>query len=202
MEFLGRVTNSLLAFRLLLAVPAAIMLGQFLTNGHKWGQLIGQSGEWAIRLLILTLAVTPLRLLMKQMGFGPHWPMWLFKRRRSLGLAAFLYASLHACAYLIRQANLNVVMFDLRFAEYLSGWIAFLGMLLLAATSNDDAVHRLGLWWKTLQRLAYLSMIAAALHWYLIRQDHTGLWLHIAPLIVLEAYRVWYNFARPAGLKH
>lgn len=202
MEILGGIVNSLLAFRLLLAVPAAIMLGQFMANGYRWGQLIDQSGEWAIRLLILTLAITPLRILLKQLGLGPHWPMWLFKRRRSLGLAAFLYASLHASAYLIRQANLNVVLFDLRFAEYLSGWIAFLGMLLLAATSNDDAVHRLGLWWKMLQRLAYVSMIAAALHWYLIRQDHTALWLHVLPLAALEAYRVWYNFARPAGLKH
>lgn len=202
MEILGGFVNSLLAFRLLLAVPAAIMLGQFMANGYRWGQLIDQSGEWAIRLLILTLAMTPLRILLKQLGLGPHWPMWLFKRRRSLGLAAFLYASLHASAYLIRQANLNVVLFDLRFAEYLSGWIAFLGMLLLAATSNDDAVHRLGLWWKMLQRLAYVSMIAAALHWYLMRQDHAALWLHVLPLAALEAYRVWYNFARPAGLKH
>ncbi len=202
MDMLGRMVNSLWAFRLLLAVPAAIMLGRFFLYEHSWGRLIDQSGEWAIRLLILTLAVTPLRLLMKQIGFGPHWPMWLFKRRRSLGLAAFLYASLHASAYLIRQANLNVVMFDLHFAEYLTGWIAFLGMLLLAATSNDDAVHRLGLWWKTLQRLAYVSMIAAAIHWFMIRQDHAALWLHILPLAILEANRVWYNFARPAGLKH
>jgi sulfoxide reductase heme-binding subunit YedZ len=202
MDMRGRLVNSLWAFRLLLAVPAAIMLGNFLMHGRGWGQLIDQSGEWAIRLLILTLAITPLRLLMKQLGFGPHWPMWLFKRRRSLGLAAFLYASLHASAYLIRQANLNVVLFDLRFAEYLTGWIAFLGMLLLAATSNDDAVHRLGLWWKMLQRLAYVAMIAAAVHWYLIRLDHTALWLHVLPLAALEAYRIWYNFARPAGIKH
>lgn len=202
MEILGGIVNSLLAFRLLLAVPAAIMLGQFVANGYRWGLLIDQSGEWAIRLLILTLAITPLRLMIKHLGLGPHWPMWLFKRRRSLGLAAFLYASLHASAYLIRQANLDVVLFDLRFAEYLSGWIAFLGMLLLAATSNDDAVHRLGLWWKMLQRFAYVSLIAAVLHWYLIRQDHTALWLHIVPLAALEAYRVWYNFTRPAGLKH
>ena len=202
MDLLGRMFNSLLAFRLLLAVPAAIMLGRFFLYEHSWGRLIDQSGESAIRLLILTLAVTPLRLLMKQAGFGPHWPMWLFKRRRSLGLAAFLYAAMHASAYLLRQANLDVVLFDMRFAEYLTGWVAFLGMLLLAATSNDDAVHRLGLWWKALQRLAYVSMIAAAIHWYLIRLDHTGLWLHILPLAFLEAYRVWYNFARPAGLKH
>ncbi len=199
---LREIVDSFLALRLLLALPAAVMLSQFFFGERGWGQLINQSGDGAVRLLILTLAVTPLRLLMKQMGLGPHWPMWLFKRRRDLGLAAFLYASLHLCAYLIRQANLNVVLFDLRTAAYLAGWIAFLTMLALALTSNDSAVHRLGVWWKLLQRLAYVSVIAAALHWYLIKSGHEALWLHLLPLAVLEAYRIWSNFARPAGLRH
>lgn len=196
------LVDSILALRLLLAVPAAFMLSEFFLDGRGWGHLINQSGEWSIRLLILTLAVTPLRLLLKQAGLGPHWPMWLFKRRRSLGLAAFLYASLHLSTYLIRQANLNVVIFDLQTAAYLAGWIAFLTMLTLALSSNDEAVHRLGLWWKILQRLAYVSIAAAALHWYLIKGSHDGLWLQLLPLAGLEAYRIWYNFARPSGSRH
>ena len=198
---LNRLLESHWAFRLLLALPAIIMLSAFFKL-RSWGLLMDQSGEWAVRMLILTLAVTPIRLLMKQMGLGPHWPMWLMKRRRDLGLAAFLYAALHVSVYLIRQANLNVVLFDMWFLEYAMGWLAFLTMLVLAVTSNDDAVHFLGKWWKPLQRLAYVAAIAAALHWFWIRLDHGGVYLHFIPLVLLEAYRVMYNFSRPAGVKH
>ena len=198
---LGRLLASHGAFRLLLAVPAIIMLLAFYRL-QSWGLLLDRSGEWAVRMLILTLAVTPVRLIMKQLGLGPHWPMWLMKRRRDLGLAAFLYAALHVSAYLIRQANLNVVLFDMWFLEYAMGWLAFLTMLVLAVTSNDEAVHWLGRWWKPIQRLAYVSVIAAALHWFWIRLDHTAAYLHFIPLVLLEAYRVMYNFARPSGVKH
>jgi sulfoxide reductase heme-binding subunit YedZ len=199
---LRRIVDSHWSLRLLLALPAAFMLWQFFFGWRSWGMLIGQSGEWAVRLLIATLAVTPLRLMMKQLGFGPHWPMWLFQRRRDLGVAAFLYAALHLGAYLLRQSNLHVVLFDMQYREFLMGWLAFLTMLVLAATSNDRSVHAFGRWWKPLQRLAYVSIVAAALHWFWIRLDHTAVWLHMIPLALLEAYRLWYNFARPAGIRH
>jgi sulfoxide reductase heme-binding subunit YedZ len=199
---LKRIIDSHWSLRLLLALPAAVMLGEFFFGAQSWGMLIGQSGEWAIRLLIATLAVTPVRLLMKQAGLSPHWPMWLFQRRRDLGVAAFLYAAFHLGAYVLRQSNLHVVLFDMTYREFLMGWIAFLTMLVLAVTSNDRSVHAFGRWWKPLQRLAYVSIAAAALHWFWIRLDHTGVWLHIVPLALLEAYRLWYNFARPAGVRH
>ncbi len=178
---LRRIIDSHWAFRLLLAVPALVMLWQFFFGAKNWGLLLGQSGEWAVRMLLLTLAVTPVRLLMRQAGLGPHWPMWLFQRRRDLGLAAFL--------------------FDMQFREYIAGWAAFITMLALALTSNDRAVHGLGRWWKPLQRLAYVSAAAAAFHWMWIRRDDTAMWLHFIPLAALEAYRLWYNFARPSGVR-
>lgn len=188
-------------FRLLLALPAFGMLIQFMLQG-SWSRLITQSGEWAIRMLILTLAVTPLRLLMKQLHASPQGPAWLLKHRRDIGMACFLYAALHLSVYLLRQWNIHVVLFDLRSAAYMLGWIGFATLLALAVTSNDASVHSLGRWWKPLQRVVYLSAIAAFLHWYLIRQDHGGLWLHLVPLVLLEAYRVVHNFARPAGVRH
>ncbi|MCA3562718.1 MAG: ferric reductase-like transmembrane domain-containing protein [Aestuariivirga sp.] len=188
-------------FRLLLAFPALAMLIQFAVL-DSWSRLIGQSGEWAIRMLILTLAVSPLRTLMKQLRMGPYWPGWLLKRRRDLGMACFLYALLHLTVYLLRQWNIHVVLFDLGSAAYMLGWFGFATLLALAITSNDASVHRLGRWWKPLQRTVYLSAIAVFLHWYLIRQNHDGLWLHLIPLAVLEGYRVLHNFARPAGVKH
>ena len=198
---LRRLIESHWVFRALLALPALILLAQFIRL-RSWGLVLDQSGEWALRMLILTLAVSPLRLVMKQLHMGPHWPSWLLKRRRELGLATFLYAALHLAAYLARESNLHVVMFDMKYLEFALGWAGFALLLVLALTSNDASVHRLGTWWKPLQRVVYLAAIAAFLHWYLIRLDHAALWLHLAPLAVLEGYRVLYNFARPAGMKH
>lgn len=178
------------------------MAWTFFFGLHSWGYLLDQSGEWAFRLLAITLAVSPLRLLMRQVGMSPHWPMWLFKRRRDLGLATFLYAALHLGVYLVRQSNLNVVLFDMQFREFLVGWLAFVTLVALAVTSNDASVHRLGRWWKPLQRLAYVSAVAAVLHWYWIRLDHRMLWATVLPLVALEAYRLFHNFSQPAGVKH
>lgn len=198
---LGRLIDSHWAFRFLLALPAIGMLVTF-ARLHSWGLLTDQSGEWAARLLILTLAVSPLRLVMKQLHMGPHWPMWLFKRRRDLGMATFLYAVLHLGTYLAHQSNFHVVLFDIKSLAYAAGWAGFVMLLALAVTSNDASVHWLGRWWKPLQRLAYLSAIAIFLHWYLIRLDHGGFWMHLAPLAVLEGYRLLYNFRHPAGMRH
>lgn len=202
MTILASVIDSRLAFRLLLAVPAIIMFGRHLAGGGGLGFLLQASGEWAARFLVLTLAVTPLRLLMKQAGLGPRWPMWLFKRRRDIGMAAFLYAALHLGTYIYRQSNINVILFDLPYTEYLLGWLALAGLLVLALTSNDLAVHRLGLWWKRLQRLVYLTALLVFLHWTWIKLDNTAAYLHFAPLLILEGFRLWYDFARPAGVRH
>jgi len=198
---LRRLVDSHWAFRLALALPWIGMLVQFARLG-SWSLFIDQSGEWAVRMLILTLAVSPARIVMKQLRMGPHWPMWLMQRRREIGMATFLYALLHLCLYLVRQWNIHVVIFDLHSIAYLAGWFGFATLLALAITSNDASVHGLGRWWKPLQRLVYLSAIAIFLHWYLIRQDHGGLWLHLAPLLALEACRLIHNYGRPAGMKH
>jgi sulfoxide reductase heme-binding subunit YedZ len=70
---LRKLIGSHVALWLLLLLPAAVMLWQFFFGLRSWGLLLDQSGEWAVRLLILTLAVTPVRLLMKQMGLADYW---------------------------------------------------------------------------------------------------------------------------------
>ncbi|WP_373505208.1 sulfite oxidase heme-binding subunit YedZ [Aestuariivirga sp.] len=199
---LRTLIDSRWAFRCLLAIPALGMFFQYFIIHASLGHVLEASGEWAVRMLVVTLAVTPLRLLMKQSGMGPHWPMWLFKRRRDLGLAAFLYAALHLSVYVVRQSNINVILYEMQFVEYIMGWLALAAMLVLTLISNDRAVHALGLWWKTAQRLAYVAAVTAALHWFWIKLDHTPVYVHFLPLVLLEAYRLWYNFARPAGTKH
>jgi sulfoxide reductase heme-binding subunit YedZ len=193
-----QLVNSHAAFRLLLAIPAAIMLSRYALAGGGLGQLLQSSGEWAARLLILALAITPLRILFK----GRHWPMWLFKRRRDLGVAAFLYAALHLASYVGRQSNIDVILYELPYKEYLMGWLAFVTMAVVATASNDTALRGLGLLWKKVQRLVYVTAVAAFLHWIWIKLDDVPALVHFAPLAVLEAYRLWYEFARPGRQHH
>jgi sulfoxide reductase heme-binding subunit YedZ len=201
-ETLRPLINSRWAFRLLIAVPAILMLTRYFTTQGGFGHLLQGSGEWAARMLILTLAITPIRLLLKNQHWFQPWSMWLFKRRRDLGLAAFLYALLHLSAYLIRQSSLSVILFELQFIEYILGWAALASMLILAVISNDWAVHRLGTAWKKVQRLVYVAAVSVFLHWLWIKLDDVPALFHFTPLAALEAYRLWYNFARPSQKHH
>ena len=201
MEFLRPLINSRWAFRLLIAVPSIVMLSRYFTTQGGFGHLLQSSGEWAARILIVTLAITPIHLLLKNHHWFQPWSMWLFKRRRDLGVAAFLYALLHLTAYLIRQSSLGVILFELQFIEYILGWVALAAMLVLAVLSNGWAIHHLGTAWKKMQRLVYAAAVCVFLHWLWIKLDDTPALLHFAPLGLIEAYRLWYNFARPS-LRH
>lgn len=199
MGSLRPLLDSRMAFRFLIAIPAIIMLARYATVQGGSGHLLQSSGEWAARMLIVTLAVTPIRLLLKNQHWFQPWSMWLFKRRRDLGLAAFLYALLHLAAYLARQSSVGVILYELQFIEYILGWAALISMLVLAVLSNDWMIHHLGRAWKTIQRLAYAAALCVFLHWLWIKLDNVPALLHFAPLAVLEAYRLWYNFARPSS---
>ncbi len=194
--------DSLWAFRALLAVPAIVMIGRYLSLDHSLGHLMDSSGEWAARMLILTLAITPIRIMLKQWGARAVLADVAVQAAARPGFAAFLYAAMHLGIYIVRQANLNVILYDIPYKEYLAGWIAFAAFVVLALTSNDWSVHHMGRWWKWVQRLTYVSAVALFLHWLWIRLDHTAVILHFLPLVLLEAYRIWYNFARPSGVRH
>ncbi len=178
--------------RLALAIPAIVILSRFQFGTGGFGHLINASGEWSARLLIVTLAVTPIRMLFK----GRHWPMWLFKRRRDLGVAAFLYAVLHLAAYLIHEGGLGVVIADLAKLRIVLGWIALFAMLVPFALSNEQMLRYLGPRWKFWQRAVYVAAIATVAHWLLIKWDVVPVVIHFAPLAALESYRLWHNLTK------
>lgn len=142
--------------------------------------------------LILTMAITPLQLL-----FGPL--PWLRKRRRYFGVASFGYAFLHLAFWML---NVNIGNFLRSFIriELLTGWIAMAIMTVLAATSFDSAVDRLGPTWKTIQRWVYPAAVLTLLHW--LMTDYSG-WMQVAiycvPLILLEIWRVLRYRRRMSG---
>jgi methionine sulfoxide reductase heme-binding subunit len=175
-----------------LAVFPALWGIEALTSDHERiiHILVHPTGEWSARLLILTLAITPLALLFK----GNPFVRWLKANRRYFGVAAFAYALMHTVFYLIDKSSLARVVTELPRFYIWTGWLAFLIFLPLAATSMDYAVRKLGPRWKSLQRWSYAVALLTLVHWASLHDwNHPmNAILHFAPLIALEAYRLWY----------
>jgi methionine sulfoxide reductase heme-binding subunit len=117
------------------------------------------TGIWALRLLLATLAVTPIRRL-------TGWNR-IIQYRRMLGLFAFFYATLHLLTYLVLDQGLafEFILPDIVKRPYITaGMTAFVLMVPLALTSTKGWIRRLGRKWQLLHRLVYISAFAACLH--------------------------------------
>lgn len=144
-------------------------------------------GIWALRLLLITLAVTPLRQLLGQPVLG--------RFRRMLGLYAFFYATLHLGAYLVLDLRgyWTQVFEEILKRPYITvGFAAWLLLVPLAATSTRAAIRRLGRNWARLHQLVYLVAILAVLHfWWLVKSDVREPLLYAAILTLLLGWRAW-----------
>ncbi len=152
-----------------------------------YAQCMHVTGEMAVRLLIASLLATPLSRMWPQARFV----RWLRGRRRTLGVASFSYAVLHAGVYGLHRGWLGTLE-DATQVTYLAGWLALAVMLPLAVTSFDRAQKTLGKQWTSLHRLAYFAASASAIHWILKPQGHSlgPVLVHFLPLVALEANRV------------
>ncbi|MDO9416931.1 protein-methionine-sulfoxide reductase heme-binding subunit MsrQ [Pararhizobium sp.] len=141
-------------------------------------------GLWALRFLILTLAITPLRDLA-----GINW----LRYRRALGLLAFYYALMHLSVYMIldQALNLSAVIADVIKRPYITiGMASFLLLVPLAVTSNTWSIRRLGGNWNRLHKLIYLIAAGAALHFaMLVKVITLEPAIYIALVALLLAWR-------------
>jgi sulfoxide reductase heme-binding subunit YedZ len=158
--------------------------------------LIRDTGDWTLRLLCLTLAVTPLR----------QWTGWtaLLRLRRMLGLFTFFYGLLHfgAYAWLNQGFDLGLILKDIAKRPFiLVGSAALLLMLPLAATSFDRAVRWLGgRRWRSLHRAVYGVAVLAVLHFLWMRagkRDFDEVIVYATILGVLLGWRLWTRLRRP-----
>ena len=144
------------------------------------------TGLWALRLLLLTLAITPLRQL-----FGV--PV-LIRFRRILGLATWVYATLHFAVYLSLDLQFDFAHLwqDILKRPYITvGFLAWLLMTPLALTSSNRAVRALGRRWKKLHRLIYLVTLLACLHFiWLVKADLSEPLIYTAIALLLLFYRL------------
>jgi sulfoxide reductase heme-binding subunit YedZ len=149
-------------------------------------ELTHRTGEATLQLLLATLAVTPLR---RWLGLA-----WLAPLRRTLGLLAFGYATLHLCVYITldRYFEWNTIAEDVGERPYITiGFLGFLCLLPLALTSTRASMRRLGRRWVALHRLAYVAAIAGVIHFlWLVKADHREPLIYASLLALLLLVRL------------
>ena len=152
-------------------------------------------GLWALRFLIASLSVTPLR---QTLGVN------LLRYRRAIGLLAFYYAALHLLTYLVLDQGLDwaAIGADILKRPYITiGMATFVILVPVAVTSNNASIRRLGgQLWARIHKLVYAAAIGAALHFLLVVKS----WpmeplVYAAIVLALLAYRVVKSATRKAA---
>lgn len=144
-------------------------------------------GQWGLRLLLITLAVTPLR----------DWfnAPWLVMLRRMLGLFAFFYVLLHFLTWLVLDQGLywTGILADIAKRPFITiGFLALLLLIPLAVTSTNGMMRRLGKRWKTLHRSIYLIVLLGVWHyWWQVKADIREPLMYLSIAVVLLGWRLW-----------
>jgi methionine sulfoxide reductase heme-binding subunit len=144
-------------------------------------------GQWGLRLLVITLAITPLR----------DWfnAPWLILLRRMVGVYAFAYVLLHFLTWLILDQGLYWpgILPDIAKRPFITiGFSALLMLIPLAVTSTNGWMRRLGKRWKTLHRLIYLIVPLGVWHYYWqVKADIREPLIYATIVAVLLGWRVW-----------
>ena len=145
------------------------------------------TGKWTLVFLLLTLAITPTRRLLRT--------PWLIRFRRMLGLFAFFYGSLHLMTYvwLDQFFNVHSMLHDIAKRRFITvGMTAFALMVPLAFTSTRGWIRRMGgKRWQKLHRLIYFSAAAGVIHFlWLVKADRSRPIAYGSVLVILLLYRL------------
>ena len=155
-------------------------------------EILDRFGNWALRFMLITLAVTPLR---QRTGWN-----WLVRFRRMLGLFAFFYAFMHFLTWLVLDQGMlmTAIIEDIVKRPFITiGMVALLFLIALAATSTNGMRRRMGRRWQTLHNSVYLVAILAVWHyWWQVKLDSSEPAVYAAILAVLLGYRVRGQFAQ------
>jgi methionine sulfoxide reductase heme-binding subunit len=177
-------------------MPLAVLAGQALTHtlgANPIDEITDQTGIWTLRMLLITLAVTPARRL-------TGWNR-LIQQRRMLGLFAFFYGSLHFLTYIWLDQSfvLEDIIADVMERPFITvGFASFTLLIPLAVTSTAAMIKRLGgKWWQRLHRLVYAIAIGGVVHYlWLVKADIQQPLLYGGILAVLLVYRFWDMYGR------
>lgn len=177
----------------ILAFPGIMITNGLISGQLSYDQFMHISGEMSVRALIFTFMATPLTLMLP----GKRFSKWLMRNRRYFGVASGLYGVYHTLYYLF-YIDLQQILGEFFDLAIITGWIAIFIFIPLLITSNDFFVRRMGKNWKRLQRWAYLAGITIILHWAFLSYNESGnigpALVHLAPVAILEIYRVWKQY--------
>ena len=150
-------------------------------------EMTHQTGEWALRFLLITLTVTPLRKLT-----GAHW---LIKLRRMFGLYAFFYAFMHFITYIWLDQFFDwmEILIDIPKRPFITvGFAAFVLLISLAVTSTNKMQRRLKKNWQRLHQLTYVIAMLGVLHFlWVVKADTLEPLVYAVILLVLFSYRAF-----------
>ena len=175
------------ALPLLSVVWAAFGIGGATLGTNPVEMIQDTFGQWALRFLVITLAITPLR----------DWfnMPWLVQLRRMLGLYAFFYVLMHFLTWLILDQGLywQGILPDIAKRPFITiGFLALLLLTPLAVTSTNGMMRRLGKRWKTLHRLVYVIALLGIWHyWWQVKADIREPLIYLSITAVLLGWRAW-----------
>ena len=182
-----KILNSPYFLWALLALPSVPMVAGLVSGSADAERLLHPTGEFAARFMIIAMAITPLRMAFPK----ARWPVWLMRRRRWFGVAAFLYAVAHTVLYIVDLQTLKAMLDEFFALGIWTGWAAFAIFLPLGLTSNDAAQRALLGWWQPLQRWVYGAALFTLLHWMFVHNNIGPALVHFVPLAALQAFRIW-----------
>lgn len=177
--------------------PLAIIVGKVYGVGGTLGAnpveaIQDHFGEWGLRFVLLTLAVTPAR---KISGW-----IWLARIRRMLGLFSFFYVLMHFVVWLLLDQRLliSAIIEDIVERPFITlGMFAFMLLLVLATTSTKGMRRRLGRRWQQLHNSVYLIAVLGVWHyWWQVKKDFSEPLVYAVILAVLLGYRMWDRYWR------
>lgn len=185
----GRFSPFKLAVFLLLFLPGILIAwryGMGELGARPINEAIHQIGNWALRLVLVSLAISPARRLLR-------WPR-LMQVRRMIGVAAFAYVMAHLALYLIEQGgDLAKVALEIILRVYLTiGFVALLVLAAMAATSTDGMIKKLGARrWRRLHGLIYPASLLMLIHFFMqSKLDVSEPWIMTGLFFWLMAWRV------------
>jgi sulfoxide reductase heme-binding subunit YedZ len=178
-------------------LPFALVAGDLFEITGRLGanpveEIMDRFGNWSLRFILLTLAVTPIR---RISGWN-----WLARFRRMLGLFTFFYVLMHFLTWLVLDQGvlLPAIIEDIAKRPFITiGFMALVLLSALAATSTAAVRRRMGRRWQTLHNAVYLIGLLGVWHyWWQVKKDITEPLLYALILAALLAHRLWWRFRR------
>ena len=183
---------------LLCLTPAALVVGDAFgisgqLSANPIEDILDRFGNWGIRFIMITLAVTPLR---RMTGWN-----WLVRFRRMFGLFTFFYVLMHFATWLILDQGLllSAVLEDLTERPFITiGFTALVLLTAMAVTSSNGMRRRMGRRWDRLHYSAYAVGVLGVWHyWWQVKKDTSDAWIYAVIVSVLLGYRIWAYRRRP-----